>query len=208
MEFFNNGSRGWERDTCPIVDKIVLPATKFRNFCATHLHTLQSCAFACLHIGQKITVCKNMFYHVYKFSLKHVLAQMYLYIETLELPCFMFAHEHTYKLAHCAPCILLEAKAPEWTNGHKQIPHLPTLVWQLRSWTQGFKIVTSSPASANWREAVWLNTENKAFNDAIHTSYFPPPIHTRTQQRGKLLTVFPPNFARTGRFQKLFKAQL
>ena len=113
MEFFNNGSRGWERDTCPIVDKIVLPATKFRNFCATHLHTLQSCAFACLHIGQKITVCKNMFYHVYKFSLKHVLAQMYLYIETLELPCFMFAHEHTYKLAHCAPCILLEAKAPE-----------------------------------------------------------------------------------------------
>ena len=41
MEFFNNGSRGWEKDTCPIVDKIVLPATKFGNFCTTQLHTLQ-----------------------------------------------------------------------------------------------------------------------------------------------------------------------
>ena len=24
MEFFNNGSRGWEMDTCPIVSQIVL----------------------------------------------------------------------------------------------------------------------------------------------------------------------------------------
>ena len=52
MEFFNNGSRGWEKDTCPIVDKIVLPATKFGNFRATQLHTLQSCA----HLAQ-LCIC-------------------------------------------------------------------------------------------------------------------------------------------------------
>ena len=99
------------------------------------------------------------------------------------------------------------------THAHQRTDTNKFPICQLWSdnWEVGqrdFKIVTSSPKSANWREAVWLNTEYKAFNDAIHTSYFPPPIHTRTQQRGKLLTVFPPNFARTGRFQKLFKAQL
>ena len=38
MEFFNNGSRGWETDTCPIVSQNCV-GTKFGNFCAARTDT-------------------------------------------------------------------------------------------------------------------------------------------------------------------------
>ena len=176
-------------------------------------HFAKLCTVAHLHaciLGKILLFGKMSLTNFANFHPKYTSTNILVQRNTLAHPYTpVLAQEYTCILAHCTPCILLHAKA-QWTNKRTQTNSpFANFGLTIEKWEREvLKLSPRPPAWANWREAVWLNTENKAFNDAIHTSYFPPPIHTRTQQRGKLLTVFPPNSARTGHFEKLFKAQL